>query len=128
MSKAVWALQIIVALAFLAAGTMKSITPKEQLVANGMGWAQDFSSTLVKLIAAAEVAGAIGLIVPAATGIAPILTPIAGAGLALLMAGAMATHLQRGEPPFPPLVLGLLAAAAAILTLRLVRRRRLLTV
>ena len=123
MSKAVWALQIIVALAFLGVGTMKLITPREQLIRNGMGWAEDFSSTQVKLIAAAEVAGAVGLIVPAATGIAPILTPIAAAGLALLMAGAVATHLQRGEPPFPPLVLGVLAATAAVLTLRRVRRR-----
>lgn len=118
MKKAAWTLQILLALAFAAAGTMKLITPKAQLVANGMGWAQDFSDTQVTLIGAAEVLGAIGLVVPAATGILPVLTATAAAGLAAVMAGAVMTHLQRSEPILPPLVLGLLAAGVVWLRLR----------
>lgn len=119
MRKTAWTVQILLALAFAAAGTMKLITPQSQLVANGMGWAQSFSDAQVKLIGAAEVLGAIGLVAPAATGILPILTPTAAAGLALLMAGALMTHLRRGEPFIVPLVLGLLAVIIVWLRLRL---------
>lgn len=118
MRKAVWTLQILLAVAFAAAGGMKLSTPQSQLVANGMGWAQDFSDTQVKLIGTAEVLGAIGLVAPAATGILPVLTPTAAAGLAALMAGAVMTHAGRGEPFVAPLVLGLLAALVVWLRLR----------
>ena len=88
-----------------------------------MAWAEDFSDAQVQLIGAAEVAGAVALVIPAATGIAAVLTPAAAAGLALIMGGAVMTHLQRGESPAPALVLGLLAALAAYLTFRRYRQR-----
>ncbi len=113
-----WLLQILLALAFVAAGAMKLTSAQPQLVANGMAWAEDFSDTQIKLIGAAEVAGGLGLVIPAATGIMPILTPVAAAALALLMGGAVATHLQRGESPGPAAVLMVLAALAAFLTYR----------
>lgn len=97
---------------------MKLATAKPQLITNGMAWAEDFSDTQIKLIGAAEVAGGLGLIVPAATGIAPILTPVAAAGLTLIMGGAVATHLQRGESAGPPAVLLVLVAITAYLTYR----------
>ena len=59
--------------------------------------------------------GAIGLIVPWLTGIAPILTPLAAVGLALVMAGAVATHVRRKEQFVPPLVLGIIAVVVAVL-------------
>lgn len=113
MTKAVWVVQVLLALAFAAAGGMKLTTPKADLEAQGMGWAAEFTQTQVQLIGAAEVAGAVGLVVPAAAGLLPILTPVAAAALTLLMGGAVMTHVQRGEPPFAPLVLGALAAAVA---------------
>ncbi len=78
-----------------------------------MGWANDFSSGLVKFIGASELAAALGLVLPGLTGIAPILTPLAGLGLVGLMLGATATHLRRSETPMviPPLVLAALAAS-----------------
>lgn len=118
MKMLTWTLQILLAFAFAGAGTMKLITSKPELVTNGMAWAEDFSDTQIKLIGAAEVAGAVGLIVPAATGIMPVLTPVAAAALALIMGGAVATHLQRGESPGPAAVLLMLAALAAFLTYR----------
>src|SRR5258706_13499405 len=84
-----WILQIVLAAAFLAAGGMKLIRPKPALVGSGMAWADDFADSNVKLIGAVEVLGAIGLVLPWALGIAPVLTPLAAVGLALVMAGAV---------------------------------------
>lgn len=120
MNKLAWALQIVLALAFAAAGSMKLTTSKADLVKNpAMGWANDFSEGQIKAIGGAEVAGAIGLIAPVALRILPVLTPAAGAALAVLMGGAASTHMQRGEPAAAPVVLGLLSAAVAYLRFRL---------
>jgi uncharacterized membrane protein YhhN len=51
----------------------------------------------MKLIGAAEILGAIGLIVPALTGILPLLTPIAAFALVIVQVGAAATHIRRKE-------------------------------
>jgi DoxX-like family len=67
------------------------------LAAFGMGWVEDFSPGAVKSIGTLEVLAAVGLILPAALGIAPVLVPLAAVGLAVLMAGAIITHLRRHE-------------------------------
>ena len=118
MTKLIWALQILVAVVFLAVGTMKLRQARADIVGMGATYAQDYSDAQIKLIGAAEVAGAVGLIIPPATGILPILTPIAAACLAVLMAGAVNVHAGRGEDFIPPLVLGLLAAAVAVARFR----------
>jgi hypothetical protein len=107
-----WTLQILLALAFAGAGMTRLTTPKAELEQT-MAWATDFSDGQVQAIGAAEVTGAIGLIVPAATGIVPVLTPVAAGALAVIMGGAAVTHLQRGEPPYAPLVLGVLCVVVA---------------
>ena len=94
---------------------MKLTQARADIVGMGATYAQDYSDAQMKLIGDAEVAGAIGLIIPAATGILPILTPIAGVCLAVLMTRAVNVHAGRGEDFIPPLVLGLLAAAVAVL-------------
>ena len=119
MKKLLWTLQILLAFAFAGSGSLKLFKPGADLRADPrMGWASDFSDTQVKLIGVAEVAGAVGLIVPAATGIAVVLTPVAAASLAGLMAGAAIVHVGRNEPPLVPLVLGMLALAVAVLRFR----------
>ncbi|MDT7616257.1 MAG: hypothetical protein QOF00_3704 [Pseudonocardiales bacterium] len=115
MNIVAWILQIVLAVAFLAAGGMKLARPKPALVSAGMGYAEDYTDSSIKLIGAIEVIGAIGLIVPWLTGIAPILTPIAAIGLALVMAGAVVVHIRRKEQFVPPLVLGVLALVVAVL-------------
>ena len=75
----------------------------------------DVSQARVRLIGALEMLGAIGLIVPASTGIAPVLTPIAAAGLAVMMVLAAALHIRRKEAAvvaFPAILL-LLATLVA---------------
>src|SRR5262249_51778522 len=79
-----------------------------------MPWVADLP-TLVRFIGAAEVAGAIGLILPAATRIRPSLTPLAAVGLTTVVVFAAAFHLSRGEAQAVPVnvVLGGLAAFVA---------------
>lgn len=115
MNVVLWIVQGLLALAFLGAGGMKLVRPKEALVTSGFGWASDFADSHVKLIGAAEVLGAIGLILPQLTGIAPVLTPIAALGLAIAMAGAVVVHVRRKEQFVAPLVLGVLALLVAIM-------------
>ncbi len=115
MNIVAWILQIVLAVAFLGAGGMKLARPKPALVSAGMGYAEDFTDTNIKLIGAVEVLGAIGLVVPWLTGVAPILTPLAAVGLALVMAGAVVVHVRRKEQFVPPLVLGVLSLVVAVL-------------
>lgn len=97
MNIVLWIVAGVLALAFLAAGLMKVSQPKEKLAAS-MGWVDDFSPGTVKFIGTMEILGAIGLILPAATGIAPVLTPLAATGLAITMVLAAIVHGRRGEP------------------------------
>jgi uncharacterized membrane protein YphA (DoxX/SURF4 family) len=111
-----WIIAAVLALVFLAAGTMKLTQPKEKLAASGQGWVENFSSGAVKGIGTAEILGALGLILPALLNIAPILVPAAATGLFLLMIGAAITHARRKETPnlTVNVVLGILAATIAI--------------
>ena len=61
--------------------------------------------------------GAIGLVIPALTGILPILTPIAAGGLLLTMVGAAATHVRRREygSLVPTAILAAMALAVIVL-------------
>lgn len=116
MSVALWIVQSLLALAFLFAGSAKLAQSKDALARRGMAYVEDFSATQVKLIGAAEVLAAIGLIVPWATGIAPVLTPLAAVGLAILMIGAMLTHRRRHEPQ-PIVANAILFALAAFVAI-----------
>jgi len=108
-----WILQSLLALAFLAAGGMKLSQPKEKLEAS-MAWVADVSAPTVRFIGTVEVLGALGLILPAATGVATVLTPLAAVGLALVMVGAVITHARRSESQQIVVNLVLLAIAAVI--------------
>jgi len=98
MNAALWIVQIVLAFMFLMAGGMKLMKSKEEL-GEQMGWVEDFSGNTIKAIGGLEVLGAIGLILPAVTGIAPVLVPLAATGLAVTMVGATIVHFRRGEMP-----------------------------
>lgn len=91
-----WILQVVLALFFANAGWGKVSTPVNEL-AKMMGWIDAFPGWFVPVLGGLEIAAAIGLILPAAFGIAEILTPLAAVGLTLVMVGATITHLTRGE-------------------------------
>jgi uncharacterized membrane protein YphA (DoxX/SURF4 family) len=97
MNVVLWIVAGLLALTFLASGLMKLAQPKEKLAASGLAWTEDFSSGAVKGIGALEALAAIGLILPAALNIAPVLTPLAAAGLVVVMIGAAITHARRKE-------------------------------
>ena|ERR1700712_1479855 len=113
MNVFLWILQIALAGMFAMAGVMKSTQPREKLLAN-MPWVEDFSAATVKFIGVVELLAAIGLIVPAATGIATVLTPLAASGLAVVMVLATITHLRRKEAKVIPVNLVLLVVAVVI--------------
>jgi uncharacterized membrane protein YphA (DoxX/SURF4 family) len=114
MDVALWIVAGLLALAFLASGAMKLIQPKEKLLASGMPALEDFGAGSIKAIGALEVLAAVGLILPAAFGIAPVLVPLAAVGLVLLMVGATITHLRRHEVQAIVVPLALLAMAALV--------------
>ena len=98
MNIAILIVQVLLAIVFFIAGLMKLVQPKEKLVSS-MGWVEGYSQTQIRLIGTLEILGALGLFLPALTGILPWLTPLAAVGLAFLMVGAAVTHLRRGEYP-----------------------------
>jgi uncharacterized membrane protein YphA (DoxX/SURF4 family) len=92
-----WIVQVVLAAMFAMAGVMKLTQPKDKL-ADRLPWTADFSLVTVRFIGLVEFAAALGLILPAATGIAPVLTPIAASGLVMVMLLAAITHVRRKEP------------------------------
>jgi hypothetical protein len=76
------------------------------------GWTVDASVGFVKALGTLEAAAAVGLVLPAAVDIAPVLVPIDAVGVMLLMVGAATTHSRRHEPVGVALNLTYLAMAA----------------
>lgn len=119
MNTAIWIVQGLLALVFVGAGISKLIQPYEKL-AERMGYVKDFSPGAIRAIGAWEALGALGVVLPALTGILPWLSPAAAFGLAVNMGGAMATHLWRKEYSMIVGNLVLLALAAFVVYARLV--------
>ena len=110
MDTALWIVQTLLAGLFLATGMIKLTQPRLKMAAGPMGWAADVTDKQFRAIGLLEVLGAMGLILPATVGIAPGLLPLAAIGLALMMVGAITTHVRYGEPErvvVPIIVLGL---------------------
>jgi putative oxidoreductase len=109
MNIALWILQVLLALAFLAAGIPKTFQPIDSL-AKRLPWTKQAPVALVRFIGIAETLGAIGLILPELTHILPWLTLAAAIGLALAMVCAAVFHLARREYmlTFPSVILLLL--------------------
>jgi uncharacterized membrane protein YphA (DoxX/SURF4 family) len=115
METALWILQGLLAAIFLVTGMTKLTQPRLKMAAGPMRWAADVTDAQFRAIGLVEVAGAVGLILPAALGIAPLLTPLAAVGLVLTMVGAIRTHVRYAETdrlavPIVVLALALLVA------------------
>jgi len=98
MNVVLWILQIALAFTFLMAGAMKLAKSKAEL-GEQLAWAEDFAENTIKMIGVLEVLGAIGLILPALTGVAPALVPSSATGLAVMMVLAAGVHFRRSEIP-----------------------------
>jgi DoxX-like family len=112
MDVAYWIVAGFLALFYLYAGGKKVIQTREQLQPM-MGWVDSTPMPAVRSIGVLEVLGAIGLILPPLTGIAPWLALAAAIGFVLLQIGATTVHLRRGEARLIGLNIGLIIVAAA---------------
>ena len=101
METALWIAQVLLAAIFLVTGTTKLTQPRLKMAAGPMRWAADVTDRQFRTIGLLEVLGAIGLILPAALGIAPLLTSLAAIGLVLVMVGAIHTHVRYDETRAP---------------------------
>jgi hypothetical protein len=108
-----WIAAGLLALAMLGSGGMKVLRPAEALRPQ-MGWIDDLPDGSHKIIGTLEILAAIGLILPPALDIAPILAPIAATGLAILMIGAIVVHVRRKETQPLPINIVLLLLAAFV--------------
>jgi len=113
LSITLWIVQVLLAAMFLMTGFMKLSQPIAAL-SGQMPWVTSVPEALVRFIGAAELAGALGLILPSLTRIRPRLTVLAAIGLITVMILASAFHLSRGESSVVPMNLVLAALAAFV--------------
>jgi len=111
-NRALWITQGLLALLFLFAGIMKFVTPVEQMNAQAP---VKLSGAFLHFIGVCEILGALGLVLPGLLDIQPGLTPLAAAGLVIIMLGAVVLPLMAGTlmPALFPLAVGLLLAWVA---------------
>ncbi len=117
MNVALWAVQGIVAVLFLMAGGMKVFAyERYRKMAEQQHPDRDLglSRGLVTFIGASEVAGGLGVVLPLATGVLPILTPLAAIGLGIIMVLATRFHAKRQEPVAVTIGLFVLCAVVAV--------------
>lgn len=91
-----WVLQVALAFFFVMVGYAHALAPFDQVSQQAV-WMKQVPRALSLFIGYAELVGGLGLIVPAATRIAPWLTPLAAIGLATIMILAIPFHVVRGE-------------------------------
>ncbi len=108
MNRALWIVQVLLAVLFLCTGGMKLVLPVGEMARQ-----MSLPGLFLRFIGVVEVLGAIGLILPSLLRIRPILTPLAASGLVIIMIGATALSLRTGPLVLVPLVTGLLAAFVA---------------
>ena len=110
MSLALWIVQALLAALFLFAGVMKFVMPLDQLEAQA-----GMPGLFLRFIGVLETLGGLGLILPGLLRIRPGLTPLAAAGLVVIMIGATVTTILSGQilASLMPLAVGILAAFVA---------------
>lgn len=111
-----WIGQILLALAFLGAGYTHTLGFEAASVRPGMTWLASVGRERMRIIGGLEALGAIGLVLPAATGVLPWLTPVAAACLTVLMVLAVVLHARRpgeGRNIAFNVILGVIAALIA---------------
>lgn len=115
MNLVLWIVAGLLAAVFLFAGGNKLFVSRERLAAApGGAWVNGFTPGAVKALGAVEVLGAVGLVLPAALGIAPVLVPLAAVGLGVIMIGAAIVTFRLNEAKHAVLNLAYLALIAFV--------------
>lgn len=96
MKKVIWILQVVLALMFLMAGSLKTFSPIAEL-AEKMPWVTEYSEGMVRFVGISELLGGLGIILPSILRIKPFLTTVAGFALGLVMILAAAYHISKSE-------------------------------
>lgn len=99
MNLILWIAAGLLAAGFTAGGMSLLLMRRERYraLAQSQHWVDDFGDGHLKFIGAVKVVGSLGLVLPAALNIAPILTPLAACGMAMFMTGAATTRFRRSE-------------------------------
>ena len=115
LNLSLWIAAGLLAVVFLVSSA-KLFVPKEKMAGMGAAsrWVEDFSPGALKAIGVLELLGAVGLILPAALDIAPVLVPLAASGAVLLFVGAVIMRLRRGKRATIAVDLVYLAMAAFV--------------
>jgi uncharacterized membrane protein YphA (DoxX/SURF4 family) len=121
MNVVLWIIQVLLALLFLFGGGVKLVLPIEEMTKQ-----MAMPGLFLRFIGVCEVLGGLGLILPGLLRIWTVLTPLAAAGLVIIMIGATAVTLKSGPvaPALFPLVVGLLSAFVAYGRWRLAPQQR----
>jgi hypothetical protein len=112
-----WVLQSVLAAFFVLSGLGKAFQSKEKVLVKAPVL-EDYAPGTIRFIGGAELAGAIGLVLPAAVGVATVLTPTAALGLAVMMLLGAIVHLRRDETAGVVVTLVLCVLAAVVCGLR----------
>ena len=125
MNILLWIIQVLLALLFLFAGGMKLIVPADVLMQQAPPGSTQFPALFLKFLGLVEVLGGLGLILPGLFHKRPELTPLAAAGLVIVMIGAVVTSANDHgfKMAVFPLVTGLLCAFVAYGRSKLVPHR-----
>jgi uncharacterized membrane protein len=110
MNVPLWIVQSLLAFAFMAAGGMKLFAYEKYKATSEKNGPSGLTRELISFIGIAELAGAIGIVLPMAAGFAPWLSAWAAVGLSTIMLLAIGYHVRRHESPVAPGILFLLAA------------------
>jgi len=97
MNTILWVLQVFLAGTFVYSGIMKSTQQREKLMRIGQTGVADLSYPLIRFIGVIEILGALGIILPQALGVLPVLTPVTATGFAVVMILAAQIHVKRKE-------------------------------
>ena len=116
MTVAFWVIAVLLAVFYLYSGGLKLLRTPEQLRPM-MAWTATVPVALVRTLGVVEILGALGLILPALTRLAPILTVVAAAGLVVLQLLATGLHVSRRETRDLWLNIALLVLAALVAAL-----------
>lgn len=112
MSGVLWIVGVLLAVVHALAGVVKLVRTREELEPH-MPWVAHSSDARVRTIGALELAAAAGLVLPAVTGVAEVLAPLAAIGLVLLHLGALNVN-RHSEPHRVPLNFIIIALAAFV--------------